>query len=85
MRKRFNVLAVAVVLAILSFAYARYDYSNKNSATLTNPFNSGEKAKLTNPFMNQDFFGEWMKHETAFAIIVPVALIAGGLVLAVRK
>ena len=34
MRNRFNILAVAVVLAILSFAYARYDYSNKNSTTL---------------------------------------------------
>jgi hypothetical protein len=87
MRKRFNILAVAVVLAIISFAYARYDYSNKNSATLTNPFNSGEKAKLTNPFMNQDLFGDWMTHKDAvvFAIIVPVALIAGGVALAVRK
>ena len=86
MRKRFNILAVAVVLAIISFAYARYNYSNKNSATLTNPFNSSEKTKLTNPLMS-DLFGDWMTHKDAvmFAIVVPVALIAGGVVLAVRK
>ena len=87
MRNRINIIAVAIVLAIISFAYARYDYTNRNSATLTNPFNSGEKAKLTNPLMNQDLFGDWMTHKDAvvFAIIVPVALIAGGVVLAVKK
>ena len=85
MRKRFNILAVAVVLAILSFAYARYDYSNKNSATLTNPFGKHETTTVSNPFMNQDLFGDWIKHETVFAVVLPVAFIAGGLVLAVRK
>ena len=85
MRKRFNVLAAAVVLAILSFAYARYDYSNKNSATFTNPFNSSEKQKVTNPFMNQDLFGDWMKHEIPFAIVVPVGVLAIGFALAVKK
>lgn len=85
MRKRFNILAVAVVLAILSFAYARYDYSNKHSATLTNPFNKSESTTLT--LMDKSLFGDWMTHKDAvvFAIIVPVALIAGGVVLAVRK
>jgi hypothetical protein len=85
MRKRINILAVAIVLAILSFAYARYDYANKNSATVSNPFGKHESATVTNPFMDKSFFGDWMKDEVVFAIIVPVALIAGGLVLAVRK
>ncbi len=85
MRKRFNVLAVAIVLAILSFAYARYDYSNKNSTTLTNPFGKHESTTVTNPFMDKDLFGDWMKHETTFAIILPVVFIAGGVVLAIRK
>jgi hypothetical protein len=85
MRKRFNILAVAVVLAILSFAYARYEYANKNSTTLTNPFGKHESTTVSNPFMDKSFFGDWMKDEKVFAIIVPVALIAAGVVLAVRK
>jgi len=85
MRTRINILAVAIVLAILSFAYARYDYSNKHSATLTNPFGKHESTTVTDPFMDKAFFGDWMKDEVVFAIIVPVALVAGGVVLAVRK
>jgi hypothetical protein len=85
MRKRFNVLAVAIVLAILSFAYARYDYSNKNSATLSNPFGKHESTTVSNPFMDKALFGDWMKDEMLFAIIAPVGLIAIGLVLAVKK
>ena len=85
MRKRFNFLAVGIVLAILSFAYARYDYSNKNSTTLTNPFGKHESTRVTNPFMDKDLFGDWMKHERTFAIILPVVFIAGGVVLAIRK
>ena len=85
MRKRFNILAVAIVLAILSFAYARYDYSNKNSATLSNPFGKHESTTVSNPFMDKALFGDWMKDEMLFAIIAPVGLIAIGLVLAVKK
>jgi hypothetical protein len=85
MRKRFNFLAVGIVLAILSFAYARYDYSNKNSTTLTNPFGKHESTTVSNPFMDKSFFGDWMKNETLFAIVLPIAFIAGGVVLAVRK
>lgn len=85
MRKRINIIAVAIVLAILSFAYARYDYSNKHSATLTNPFAKHESTTLTDPFMDKSLFGDWMKDEMVFAIILPVALMAGGVVLAVRK
>jgi hypothetical protein len=85
MRTRFNFIAVAVVLAILSFAYARYDYANKNSATVSNPFGKHESATVSNPFMDKSLFGDWIKNEVVFAIIVPVACIAGGVVLAVRK
>jgi len=85
MRKRFNFLAVGIVLAILSFAYARYDYSNKNNATLTNPFGKHESTTVTNPLMDKSFFGDWMKDEMLFAIVLPVAFIAGGVVLAIRK
>jgi hypothetical protein len=85
MRKRFNILAVAVVLAIISFAYARYDYSNKNSATLSNPFGKHESATVSNPFMDKALFGDWMKDEMLFAIIAPVGLIAIGLVVAIKK
>jgi hypothetical protein len=85
MRKRFNILAVAIVLAILSFAYARYDYSNKNSATLSNPFGKHESTTVSNPFMDKALFGDWMKDERLFAIIAPIGLIAIGLVLAVKK
>ena len=85
MRSRINIIAVAIVLAILSFCYARYDYSNKNSATLSNPFGNHESTVVSNPFMDKSFFGDWVKHEMAFAIIVPIAFIAVGLGVAIGK
>jgi hypothetical protein len=85
MRKRFNVIAVAIVLAIASFAFARYRYSERNTATLTNPLNKSESTQVSNPLMSHDLFGDWMKDELVFAIIVPVALIAAGLVLVVKR
>ncbi|MGO9528851.1 MAG: hypothetical protein ACLPT4_15035 [Verrucomicrobiia bacterium] len=85
MRKRINVLAVAIVLAIISFAYARYDYANKNSTTVSNPFGQHESATVSNPFMDKSFFGDWMKDEVMFAIVVPVGVLAIGFALAVKK
>lgn len=85
MRKRINIIAVAIVLAIISFAYARYDYSNKNSATFTNPLGNHESKTISNPFMDKALFGDWMKDEVIFAIVVPVGLLAVGFVLAVKK
>ena len=76
MRKRFNVLAVAIVLAILSFVYARYDYMNKHSVTIGN---------TTLSATGHDLFGDWVKDEMVFAIVVPVGLLAVGFVLAVKK
>jgi len=76
MRKRFNVLSVAIVLAILSFAYARYDYTNKRSVTVAN---------TTFSAAGHDLFGNWVKDEPVFAIAIPVGLLAVGLVLAIKK
>jgi hypothetical protein len=84
MRKRFNIVTVAIVLAIGSFAFARYRYVDKNSATVSSPFN-GDSITLKNPLRDKSLFGDWMKDELVFAIIVPIALIAAGVVLAVRK
>ena len=85
MRKRINIILTAFVLAILSFCYARYDYSNNHSATLTNPFDNHESTTVTIPFMDKSFFGDWMKHEVVFSMVVPAALIAVGLGLAIGK
>jgi hypothetical protein len=85
MRKRINIILTAFVLAILSFCYARYDYSSNNSATLTNPFGNHESTTFTNPFMDKSFFGDWMKHEVVFSMVVPGALIAVGLGIAIGK
>jgi hypothetical protein len=75
MRSRINIIAVAIVLAIISFAYARYDYSNRHSVAIGN----------TRFGVSHDLVGDWMKDEMLFAVIVPVGLIAVGLVLAVKK
>jgi hypothetical protein len=73
------VMFVAVVLAAGSFGYARHHYVEKNSVTLT------KNTTLENPFMDDKLFGDWMKDEIVFAVIVPVALLVGGFVLAVKK
>jgi uncharacterized membrane protein len=77
MRKRINIIAVAFVLAILSFAYARYDYINKHSV----------KVGTTTIGMTGDLFGDWVKEKDAvvFALVIPAALILVGLGLAVGK
>ena len=76
MRKRFNVLAVAVVLAIASFAYARYRYSNSHTIDL------GE-AKIT--ITTNNLFGDWVRDELVFAVIIPVALLAAGATFALTR
>jgi hypothetical protein len=73
------------LLAVGSFAFARYHHVNKNSATVSNPFGQHETTTVTNPFVDKSLFGDWMKDEWPFAIALPVALLVGGVVLAVRK
>ena len=85
MRSRMNIIAVAIVLAILSFAYGRYHYTTRNSTTLSNPFGNHESTTVSNPFMDKSLFGNWMKDEWVFTIALPVGLLVGGFVLAVRK
>ncbi len=85
MGKRLNILLIAVVLAGLSFGYARYRYLDKNSATLTNPFNKNERTTIANPLRDEKLFGDWVKKEMVFAIILPVVFLAGGVVWAAKK
>ncbi len=78
MRGRFNLIALAVVLAIASFVYARYRYVDNHSATIGD-------VTFTNPLRDKNLFGDWMKDELLFAIILPVALLSGGVGLAMKK
>ena len=77
MRSRINIIAVAIVLAILSFAYARYDYTDKHSVKLGS----------TTIQATGDLFGDWMKEKDSvlFAIVIPCALLAVGLGIAIGK
>ena len=77
MRSRINIIAVAIVLAILSFAYARYDYTDKHSVKLGS----------TTIGVAGDLFGDWMKEKDSvvFAIVIPCALIVAGLGFALGK
>jgi hypothetical protein len=83
--KNAGVLVAAVVLAIGSIGFARYHHLNKNSATVSNPFGQHETTTVTNPFVDKSLFGDWMKDEWPFAIALPIAFLAAGLVLAVRR
>ncbi len=83
--KRIPILIVAIVLAIGSFAYARHHYVGKNSVQLTNPFNRNQSTTVANPVMDSNLFGNWVKDELVFAVIVPVALLAGGVAMAFRR
>jgi hypothetical protein len=76
---------LCVVLAASSFVYARYHYRQVHSLTVTNPFKVSQKAQLTEPFMDRDVFGSWVKDEWVFALAVPAVLIIGGMVLSTRK
>ena len=83
--QRIGILVVALLLAIGSFAYARHHYVKKNSVEITNPFNKKESATVTNPLADDKLFGDWVKDEIVLAVIVPVALVVGGLVFAFKK
>lgn len=84
-KKPLIILAVAVALAACSFSYARHRHRARNSVTLTNPFDLKEKVTLTSPVPSQNLFGNWMKEERTFAIIIPLLLLAGGAYAAFHK
>jgi len=73
---------IAIVLALGSFAFARHSYMSKHTLSIKV---GGEKASATNPFADDKLFGDWVKDQWVFAIAVPVALIAGGVVYAFKK
>lgn len=79
---KLGVLIVAIVLAIGSFAFARHNYMSKHTLSIKV---GGEKASATNPFADDNLFGDWVKDQWVLAIAVPVALIAGGAVYAFKK
>ncbi|HUK82091.1 MAG TPA: hypothetical protein VLZ12_05600 [Verrucomicrobiae bacterium] len=76
--KKPGVIVVAVLLAVGSFAFARYRYMDRNTAHV------GSQA-VTNPLADKSLFGDWVKDEWPFAIAIPVAVLAAGFVLATRK
>ncbi len=76
-------LVVAILLAAASFWFGRQQYISKRSATFVNPFNNRDKASVK--FVNPPIFGDWVKEEWIFAIAIPAGLLAGGLVLTVKK
>jgi len=83
--KSFLIFGACVILALASFGFARYHYVAAHSATVSNPFKSSQKVRMTDPFIDQDLVGNWVKDEWVFAIAVPVVLIVGGLALSTRK
>jgi len=80
-----RALITALVLALCSFAFGRYQYTSKNSTTLSNPFGNHESTTVSNPLMDKSLFGHWVKDEWPFTMAIPAVLIIGGLALSVRK
>ena len=83
--KSFLTFLVCMVLALGSFAFARYHYVEIHTGTVSNPFKTSQRVQMSDPFMDQSIFGNWVKDEWVFAIAVPAVLIVGGLVLSSRK
>lgn len=71
------ILVIAVVLAIGSFAFARHRYVARNTTDL------GGVIKIN--AADKDLFGDWVKKEPVFGIVVPIGLIVAGVVLARKK
>ena len=83
--KRFFPFVLCLVLATGSFAYGRHHYIQKNTVTLTNPFNKHESTALTSPLADTKVFGDWVKEEWLFALVFPAALLAAGAALSLKK
>jgi hypothetical protein len=76
--KKPGVLVVAVLLAVGSFAFARYRYMDRNTAHVGS-------STVTNPLADKSLFGNWVKDELVLAVIVPTVLIAGGVALSMKR
>ena len=50
-----------------------------------NPLDSHASLTVTSPLANRKIFGAWVKEERVFAIVLPVALLAVGLTLSLKK
>ena len=83
--KGFLTFLVCMVLAVGSFGFARYHYVQIHTVSLSNPFKASQRAHMTDPFIDENILGGWMKDEWVFAIAVPAVLIIGGMVLSSRK
>jgi hypothetical protein len=83
--KSLAVMALAVVVAIGSFAYGRYRHVDETSVVLSNPFNSDNRARVSNPFADTSLTGSWIKEQWIFTMLIPGAALAAGVFLAVRK
>jgi hypothetical protein len=83
--KSFAIFLVCLLLAFASFGFARHHYVQTHTVTVTNPLRTSQKARLTDPLIDQNLFGNWVKDEWVFAIAVPAVLILGGLYAATRQ
>ena len=83
--KQFLPLLMCFLIAAGSFAYGRHHYIQQNSVTLTNPFNSRERTHVTSPLADNQLFGEWVKTEWLFALVIPAALLAAGAAVSLKK
>jgi hypothetical protein len=77
--------AICILLALISFAGARYHYVDKHSVTIHNPLDKSQSSTVGSHFFDKDIVGDWVKGEWIFAIAVPAVLLGAGVVLSTRK
>ena len=82
---RFLPYLICLLLAVGSFSYGRQHYIRQHSVTLMNPLDSHASLTVTSPLANRKIFGAWVKEERLFALVLPVALLAVGLTLSLKK
>ncbi|MFM1941261.1 MAG: hypothetical protein RI897_243 [Verrucomicrobiota bacterium] len=83
--KRLAPLIICAPLAAACFVYARHRYVSSHSLTLTNPFKSSEHTRVTSPLADDDYFGEWVKTEWVFALLIPAGLLGAGLARTLKR
>jgi hypothetical protein len=69
--KAFVIFIVYLTLAFASFGYARHHYIEKHSPT--------------SALVDSSLFGDWVKQEWVFAIVVPGIMIVAAFVSSSRK